>query len=99
MLDLMEKVALAARYADVVTVLQDYPRFSADRSKMTLMQEFRREGPFKGAPTMLTSDPPVQTRLRRLFRATSRPSESGDGSSHPRNDRAAARRGSAQGRV
>ena len=65
-LDLMEKVALAARYADVVTVLKDSARFSADRSKMTLMQEFRREGPFKGAPTMLTSDPPVQTRLRRL---------------------------------
>jgi hypothetical protein len=29
--DLMEKVALAARYADVVTVLKDSARFSADR--------------------------------------------------------------------
>jgi hypothetical protein len=32
-LDLMEKVALAARYADVVTVLKDSARFSADRAR------------------------------------------------------------------
>src|SRR5215831_9878013 len=66
-IELGQKIALIARYADVTAVLRD-PRFSADRSKTTLAQveQIRDRGPFKGAPTILTSDPPVHTRLRRL---------------------------------
>ncbi|HXW83675.1 MAG TPA: cytochrome P450, partial [Candidatus Binataceae bacterium] len=67
-LDLMQKVALIARFADVTQVLKDTARFSADRARTVPpeMRDRRDEGPFKGAPTMLTSDPPVHTRLRRL---------------------------------
>jgi cytochrome P450 len=67
-INLMTKMALVARYADVTAVLRDSVRFSADREKtMPLAQvEIRKQGPFKGSPTMLTSDPPVHTRLRRL---------------------------------
>jgi cytochrome P450 len=67
-IQLTQKVALVARYADVTTVLGDSARFSADRSRMMMaqMEQLRDIGPFKGAPTILTSDPPVHTRLRRL---------------------------------
>jgi cytochrome P450 len=66
-IELVQKIALIARYADVTAVLRD-ARFSADRSKTTIAQveQIRDRGPFKGAPTILTSDPPVHTRLRRL---------------------------------
>ena len=66
-IELVQKIALIARYADVTAVLRD-ARFSADRSKTTIAQveQIRDRGPFKGAPTVLTSDPPVHTRLRRL---------------------------------
>src|SRR5690242_6676382 len=66
-IELVQKIALIARYADVTAVLRD-ARFSADRSKTTLAQveQMRDRGPFKGTPTILTSDPPVHTRLRRL---------------------------------
>ncbi len=56
-------VALAARYDDVVTVLRDNERFTAVRPPHLPLA---RRGPFGGAATMLTSDPPVHTRLRRL---------------------------------
>jgi cytochrome P450 len=66
-IELVQKIALIARYAEVIAVLRD-ARFSADRSKTTIAQveQIRDRGPFKGAPTILTSDPPVHTRLRRL---------------------------------
>ena len=60
-----------ARYDDVDAVLM-HPRFSADRAKArTRFSEMVRQqqeqfGPFSQAPTMLTSDPPEHTRLRRL---------------------------------
>jgi cytochrome P450 len=59
------------RFADVDAILMDQ-RFSADRSKaQTRFSEMIRQqqeefGPFSQAPTMLTSDPPEHTRLRRL---------------------------------
>src|SRR5208337_2715489 len=68
-INLMTKMALVARYSDVTAVLRDTARFSADRGKIIppqQMEQMRNQGPFKGAPTMLTSDPPVHTRLRRL---------------------------------
>ncbi len=59
------------RYDDVVAVLND-SRFSADRrqarnrfSEMVAQQE-REFGPFARTQTMLSSDPPSHTRLRRL---------------------------------
>jgi cytochrome P450 len=59
------------RFDDVDAILMN-PRFSADRSKaQTRFSEMIRQqqeefGPFSEAPTMLTSDPPEHTRLRRL---------------------------------
>jgi cytochrome P450 len=57
-------IALVARYADVEAVLRDNERFSAVRPPDLPLA---RRGPFAGAATMLTSDPPVHTRLRRLI--------------------------------
>ena len=67
-IEMIRKVALVARFADVNAALRDSDTFSADRSKimMAQMEQVRDQGPFKGAPTILTSDPPVHTRLRRL---------------------------------
>jgi cytochrome P450 len=56
-------VALVARYADVHAVLRDHKNFSSVRPPRI---EAVERGPFAGALTMLTSDPPVHTRLRRL---------------------------------
>jgi cytochrome P450 len=63
-IQLFAPVAIISRYADVVAVLQDHARFSSARPPVG---EIRNEGPFRGTPTMLTSDPPVHTRLRRLI--------------------------------
>ena len=67
---LME-VWIFTRYDDVVAVLND-SRFSADRrqarnrfSEMVAQQE-QEFGPFARTQTMLSSDPPNHTRLRRL---------------------------------
>jgi cytochrome P450 len=67
-IELIRKIALVARHADVSAVLRDSIALSSDRSKimMAQMEQMRAQGPFKGAPTILTSDPPVHTRLRRL---------------------------------
>jgi cytochrome P450 len=68
---LMESWVLT-RHEDVVAVLRDTLRFSADRrtAQNRFAQEIaRREeefGPFGRTQTMLTSDPPQHTRLRRL---------------------------------
>jgi len=56
-------IAFAARYDDVTTVLGDHARFTAVRPPNLPLA---RRGPFAGSATMLTSDPPVHTRLRRL---------------------------------
>ncbi len=62
---------ILTRYADVDAVLMD-PRSSANRrngkNRFVEMMEKQAEqmGPFSRAQTMLTSDPPEHTRLRRL---------------------------------
>jgi pimeloyl-[acyl-carrier protein] synthase len=64
---------ILTRYDDVDAVLMD-PRFSAERdnakTRFAEMARARRGeqdfGPFTRVPTMLGSDPPVHTRLRRL---------------------------------
>jgi cytochrome P450 len=58
--------ALATRYQDCATILRDHAHFSSARPASAVSQEERDLGPFKGATTMLFSDPPVHTRLRKL---------------------------------
>ena len=56
---------LVARYDDCLALLRDHEHFSSRPPAM--LQQLRAEfGPFAGATTMLDSDPPVHTRLRRL---------------------------------
>src|ERR1019366_3172453 len=56
---------LVARYDDCLAVLRDHEHFSSRPPAM--LQQMRAEfGPFAGATTMLDSDPPAHTRLRRL---------------------------------
>jgi len=68
--ELMDAWVLA-RYDDIVAVLTD-PRYSADRRQaqnrfvQQAMQRQEEFGPFGRAQTMLTSDPPEHTRLRKL---------------------------------
>jgi cytochrome P450 len=56
--------ALATRYQDCLAILRDPQHFSSARPPQE--QAFEDRGPFKGATTMLFSDPPVHTRLRKL---------------------------------
>lgn len=64
LIDLFGPTALVGRYADVTAALKDQARFSsAERNRS---QEDIETGAFRGAATMLFSDPPVHTRLRRL---------------------------------
>src|SRR5262249_19198378 len=62
-LNLFMPTTLIARYADVVTVLRDHERFTVRRPEIPFRE---RIDPFAGAPTILTADPPVHSRLRRL---------------------------------
>ena|SRR2546427_1180710 len=68
--ELMESWILT-RYEDVDFSLRD-PRFSADRGRARtrfsemIQQQEAEFGPFGRTPTMLTADPPLHTRLRRL---------------------------------
>ena len=68
--EIMEAWVLT-RYSDAVAILTD-SRFSADRrqARNRFAQEAQRRqeefGPFGRTQTMLTSDPPLHTRLRRL---------------------------------
>src|SRR5208282_6035021 len=55
---------LATRYQDCLAILRDPRHFSSSRPPQGQALEDR--GPFKGATTMLFSDPPVHTRLRKL---------------------------------
>jgi cytochrome P450 len=52
---------LLARYADVVTALRDPQTFSSTPFRMLSQSHI-----FGGVPTLILSDPPVHTRLRRL---------------------------------
>jgi cytochrome P450 len=58
-----QPAVIVTRYADVTAILRDHARFS---SVQQLSPEVRQRGLFRGAATMLFSDPPVQIRLRRL---------------------------------
>ena len=62
-LQLFMPTTLIARYDDVVTVLHDHERFTVRRPEIPFRE---RIDPFGGAPTILTADPPVHSRLRRL---------------------------------
>jgi cytochrome P450 len=62
-LNLLMPSTLVARYADVIKVLHDHGGFTVRRPETTLRQ---RINVFDGAPTILTADPPVHTRLRKL---------------------------------
>src|SRR5271168_4114224 len=63
-LDLFGPVGMITRYADVTAVLRDHAHFSSERPREP--DEIADQGPFAGARTMLFSDPPTHTRLRRL---------------------------------
>jgi cytochrome P450 len=63
-LDLFGPTAMVSRYADVTAALRDHAHFSSVRPRDP--NETNDEGPFAGARTMLFSDPPLHTRLRRL---------------------------------
>jgi cytochrome P450 len=58
------KFALAARYDDVRAILSDHATFSSVQPTGVGFDEQNKV--FGEAPTMLGSDPPTQTRLRRL---------------------------------
>lgn len=62
-LNLFMLSTVVARYADVVEVLHDHERFTVQRPETPLR---RRINVFGGAATILTDDPPVHTRLRKL---------------------------------
>jgi cytochrome P450 len=59
-------IVMIARYADVVAVMQDHERFSADRTKALLVNEGYDN--VQNMLTALLSDPPVHTRIRRASR-------------------------------
>ncbi|MGH7782153.1 MAG: cytochrome P450 [Candidatus Binataceae bacterium] len=63
-LDLGFPLTLAARYADVKEVLLNPERFSSVQPKDSAFSN--QTDAFGDAPTVLQSDPPVHTRLRRL---------------------------------
>jgi cytochrome P450 len=62
-LNLFMPTTLIARYADVTAVLRDHERFTVRRPAIPFRE---RIDPFGGAPTILTADPPVHARLRKL---------------------------------
>src|ERR1700683_3541416 len=63
-LDMGFKFALAARYDDVRAILSDHATFSSVQPTGAGFDEQNKV--FGETPTMLGSDPPTQTRLRRL---------------------------------
>ncbi len=65
LLNLFIPMALVANYADAAAILGDYRRFSSsDQANRTFEEQDRTL--FAGAATMLFSDPPTHTRLRKL---------------------------------
>jgi cytochrome P450 len=65
LLNLFFPAVLVARYDDAVTILHDHQRFSSSQLKNPSFDEQTRTL-FAGAATVLFSDPPTQTRLRKL---------------------------------
>jgi cytochrome P450 len=63
-LEMFFPIVLVARYADSVAVLRDYERFSSVNPNPP--PPGFEDDPFVGGQTMLFSDPPTHTRLRRL---------------------------------
>ncbi|HTW87735.1 MAG TPA: cytochrome P450 [Candidatus Binataceae bacterium] len=63
-IDGLMPMVLVARYADVTAVLRDHQHFSSVQPRTPLFQ--RRRDVFGDTPTVLFSDPPEHTRLRRL---------------------------------
>jgi cytochrome P450 len=63
-LDMGYKFVLASRYADVRAILMDHATFSSVQPTGMGFDEQMKA--FGDVPTMLGSDPPTQTRLRRL---------------------------------
>ena len=70
LLPLLLPTVLVARHRDVVNVLRDYVLFSSSSPQLSLLAKL---DPFAGAQTMLFSDPPVHTRLKRLVASYFRP--------------------------
>src|ERR1700723_726304 len=62
--DMGFKLALAARHADVRAILMDHASFSSVQPERFAFDEQRKA--VGDASSMLSSDPPTQTRLRRL---------------------------------
>ncbi len=65
-LELFMPVALCARYEHCVAILHDHERFSSIQPPPP-PGLFPPDDPFVGSASMLFSDPPVHTRLRRLI--------------------------------
>jgi len=63
LLNLFMPMALVARYPDVVSVLRDHERFSSMQPRIPGLEQ---QDLFGDAATVLFSDPPTHTRLRRL---------------------------------
>jgi cytochrome P450 len=70
LLPLLLPTVLVARHRDVVNVLRDYELFSSSSPQLSV---FAKLDPFASAQTMLFSDPPAHTRLRRLVAPYFRP--------------------------
>ncbi|MGH8010869.1 MAG: cytochrome P450, partial [Candidatus Binataceae bacterium] len=81
-LDLFMPMTLVARYQDVVEVLHDHEHFSSVMPKLPLFEEQRQL--FGEAATVLFSDPPVHTRLRRLVTRAFTPRRIADMEGHIR---------------
>jgi cytochrome P450 len=81
-LELFMPMTLVARYQDVVEVLHDHEHFSSVIPKLPLFAE--QQQLFGEAATVLFSDPPVQTRLRRLVSRAFTPRRIADMESHIR---------------
>jgi len=65
LLSMFFQMALVGGYDDAVTILHDHERFSSQQIKKPNFDE-QKQMLFGGAATVLFSDPPTQTRLRRL---------------------------------
>ncbi len=65
LLKMFFSMALVARYADAVTILHDHERFSSSQQNNPNFEAQERTL-FAGAATVLFSDPPTHTRLRKL---------------------------------
>jgi cytochrome P450 len=74
-LNLFMPSTVVARYADVTKVLHDHEHFTVQRPEIVLRE---RVNVFDGAQTILTADPPVHTRLRKLVSKAFTPKRIGE---------------------